>query len=41
MGLTTFSLANLFFSFTARAHLRSMFNLEDWNHRTFLTTTLM
>ena len=41
MGLTTFSLANLFFSFTARDHLRSVFNLGDWNDRTFLTATLM
>jgi Ca2+-transporting ATPase len=41
MGLTTFALANLFFSFTARDQLRSMFNLADWNDRTFLTTTLM
>ena len=41
MGMTTFALANLFFSFTARDHLRSVFNLEDWNDRTFLTTSLM
>ena len=41
MGMTTFGLANLFFSFTARDHLRSVFNLEDWNDRTFLTTSLM
>jgi Ca2+-transporting ATPase len=41
MGMTTFALANLFFSFTARDHLRSVFNLDDWNDRTFLTTTLM
>ena len=41
MGMTTFGLANLFFSFTARDHLRSAFNLEDWNDRTFLTTSLM
>ena len=28
MGLTTFALANLFFSFTARDELRSVFSLD-------------
>jgi Ca2+-transporting ATPase len=41
MGMTTFALANLFFSFTARDALRSVFDLDGWNDRTFLTTTLM
>ena len=41
MGLTTFSLANLFFSFTARDELRSVFSLDTFNDRTFLTTSLM
>ena len=41
MGLTTFALANLFFSFTARDPLRSVFTLSDWNDRTFLTSTLL
>jgi Ca2+-transporting ATPase len=41
MGLTTFSLANLFFSFTARDALRSVFSLDTFNDRTFLMTTLL
>ena len=41
MGLTTFALANLLFSFTARDKLRSVFNLDTFNDRTFLTTTAM
>ncbi|HZB42297.1 MAG TPA: cation-translocating P-type ATPase C-terminal domain-containing protein, partial [Ilumatobacter sp.] len=41
MGLTTFALANLLFSFTARDQLRSVFNLDTVNDRTFLTTSLM
>jgi Ca2+-transporting ATPase len=41
MGLTTFSLANLFFSFTARDALRSVFSLETFGDRTFLVTSLM
>jgi Ca2+-transporting ATPase len=40
MGLTTFSLANLFFSFTARDALRSVFSLDTFADRMFLTTTL-
>src|SRR4051812_8927486 len=41
MGLTTFSLANLFFSFTARDALRSVFSLDTFGDRTFLVTSLM
>ena len=41
MGLTTFSIANLFFSFTARDALRSVFTLETFRDRTFLLTSLM
>ena len=41
MGMTTFAIANLFFSFTARDELRSVFNLDTFNDRTFLTTSLM
>src|SRR4051794_19164144 len=41
MGLTTFSLANLFFSFTARDGLRSVFSLDTFGDRTFLVTSLM
>jgi P-type Ca2+ transporter type 2C len=41
MGLTAFSLANLFFSFTARDALRSVFSLDTFNDRTFLLTSLM
>ena len=41
MGLTTFSLANLFFSFTARDELRSVFSLDTFNDRTFIVTSLM
>ena len=41
MGLTTFSLANLFFSFTARDELHSVFSLDTVNDRTFLVTSLM
>ena len=39
MGLTTFALANLFFSFTARDKLRSVFSLDTFNDRKFLITT--
>ena len=39
MGLTTFAIANLFFSFTARDELRSVFSLDTFNDRTFLVTT--
>jgi P-type Ca2+ transporter type 2C len=41
MGLTTFSLANLFFSFTARDALRSVFSIETFGDRTFVITSLM
>ena len=41
MGLTTFSLANLFFSFTARDALHSVFSLDTFNDRTFIITSLM
>src|SRR4051795_11843720 len=41
MAMTTFALANLLFSFTARDALRSVFSLETFNDRTFLTTSLM
>jgi Ca2+-transporting ATPase len=41
MAMTTFALANLFFSFTARDALRSVFSLDTFNDRTFLTTSLM
>jgi Ca2+-transporting ATPase len=41
MGLTSFALANLFFSFTARDKLRSVFSLDTFNDRTFLITTAM
>jgi P-type Ca2+ transporter type 2C len=41
MGMTTFAIANLFFSFTARDALRSVFNLDTFNDRTFLITTLL
>ena len=35
-ALTTFAIANLFFSFTARDELRSVFSLDTFNDRTFL-----
>jgi P-type Ca2+ transporter type 2C len=41
MGMTTFALANLFFSFTARDALRSVFSLDTFNDRTFLITSLV
>jgi Ca2+-transporting ATPase len=41
MGLTTFGIANLFFSFTARDQLRSVFSLDTFNDRRFIVTTLM
>ncbi len=41
MGLTTFSLANLFFSFTARDELRSVFSLDTFSDRTFIITSLL
>jgi Ca2+-transporting ATPase len=41
MGLTTFAIANLFFSFAARDQLRSVFSLDTFNDRMFITTSLM
>jgi Ca2+-transporting ATPase len=41
MGLTTFAIANLAFSFTARDELRSVFSLDTVGDRTFLTASLM
>jgi Ca2+-transporting ATPase len=41
MGVTTFGIANLMFSFTARDRLRSVFTLETFRDRTFLITSLM
>jgi Ca2+-transporting ATPase len=39
MGLATFSLYNLFFSFTVRDDLRSVFSLDTFDDRRFLITT--
>jgi Ca2+-transporting ATPase len=41
MALTTFALANLFFSFTARDQLRSVFSLDTFNDRMFIRCTLL
>ena len=41
MGLTTFAIANLAFSFTARDELRSVFSLDTVGDRTFLMASLM
>jgi Ca2+-transporting ATPase len=41
MGLTTFGIANLFFSFTARDAVRSMFTLDTFSDRRFLVASLM
>jgi Ca2+-transporting ATPase len=41
MGLTTFAIANLLFSFTARDKLRSVFSLDTFNDRTFLVASLL
>jgi len=41
MGLTTFAIANLVFSFTARDELRSVLSLETFNDRRFVATSLM
>src|SRR4051794_4926524 len=41
MALTTFSLANLLFSFTARDELRSVFSLDTFNDRTFIIASLL
>lgn len=41
MGLTTFSIANLFLSFTVRSETRSMFSLDTFDDRRFLITSGM
>ncbi|GIE91219.1 cation-translocating P-type ATPase [Actinoplanes regularis] len=41
MGLTAFSLMNLFFSWTIRSEIRSVFSLETFNDRRFVVTTGM
>jgi P-type Ca2+ transporter type 2C len=41
MGLTTFSLANLLFSFTARDAVRSVFSLDTFSDRMFIRTSLL
>jgi Ca2+-transporting ATPase len=41
MGLTTFGIANLLFSFTARDALRSVFSLDTFSDRTFIITSLL
>src|SRR5215217_2933915 len=41
MGMTTFAIANLAFSLTARDELRSVFSLDTIGDRTFLMASLM
>jgi Ca2+-transporting ATPase len=41
MALTTFAIANLMFSFTARDQLRSVFNLDTFNDRRFVIASLL
>src|SRR3954471_15666056 len=41
MALTTFSLANLLFSFTARDELRTIFSLDTFSDRTFIISSLL
>jgi Ca2+-transporting ATPase len=41
MGVTTFAIANLVFSFTARDELRSVLSLETFNDRRFVLTSLL
>src|SRR4051794_17091937 len=41
MALTTFAIGNLFFSFTARENLRSVFSLDTFNDRTFIVASLL
>src|SRR3954470_22611906 len=41
MALTTFGIANLVFSFTARDELRSVFSLDTFSDRTFVIASLM
>jgi P-type Ca2+ transporter type 2C len=40
MGLTTFAIANLVFSFTTRDALRSVFSLDTFGDRTFVVASL-
>ena len=40
MALTTFAIANLVFSFTTRDELRSVFSLDTFNDRMFVTASL-
>jgi P-type Ca2+ transporter type 2C len=39
MGVTSFAIANLFFSFTAKSETRSVFSLDTFADRTFLIAT--
>ncbi|HWI72104.1 MAG TPA: cation-transporting P-type ATPase, partial [Baekduia sp.] len=41
MGVTTFAIANLVFSWTARDELRSVLSLETFNDRRFVLTSLL
>jgi Ca2+-transporting ATPase len=41
MALTSFALANLFFSFTARDEFRSIFSLDTFSDRTFIVSSLL
>jgi Ca2+-transporting ATPase len=41
MGMTTFAIANLCFSFTARDKFRSVFSLDTFSDRTFVLTSLL
>jgi Ca2+-transporting ATPase len=41
MGMTTFAIANLCFSFTARDKFRSVFSLDTFSDRTFILTSLL
>ncbi len=41
MALTTFSIANLLFSFTARDELESIFSLDTFSDRTFIVASLL
>jgi Ca2+-transporting ATPase len=41
MGLTTFAIANLVFSFTARDDVRSVLSLDTFNDRHFVVTSLL
>ena len=41
MGFTVFALMNLFYSFTCRDELRSMFSLDTFNDRRFVLLSIM